>query len=315
MDQDALRTEGIRYHDSRQYDKAYPILFKLAKKGDVEARFRVGQMAYFGQPSEKNPKLAFQMLQEAALELHPGAMYWLGRLYEEGFGVACDYAKAVEYYSAAGAKGQEDAIVRTAEIYDQGLLGERKRATALELFVELAKKNHPYATYMIGMAYLNGDGVQKSAEHAFSWLNKALANGSVDAMNRFRLLGTKSKTDARTKDDIFAIGKSLYESNKPRQAAVYLEISAQEGVLEGYLLLADLALQGEGARRNPKRACELLEKAAAFDHPEAVFRLAKHIEEGDGAPSSAVRAAELYERAAQLGHPLAGRELALLRGY
>jgi TPR repeat protein len=58
-----------------------------------------------------------------------------------------------------------------------------------------------------------------------------------------------------------------------------------------------------------------LEKAAAFDHPEAVFRLAKHVEVGDGVPSSAVKAAELYERAAHLNHPLAGRELALLRGY
>lgn len=315
MDKEALRTEGIRYHDSRQFDKAYPILIKYAKKGDVEACFRIGQMAYFGQPTEHNPKLAFQMFQTAAFELHPDAMYWLGRLYEEGVGIPKDYAKAVEYYAAAGAKGQEDAIVRTAEIYNQGLLGERKRSTALELFVELAKKNHPYATYMIGMAYLNGDGVQKSAEHAFSWLNKALANGSIDAMNRFRLLGTKSKTDARSKDDIFAIGKNLFESKKGRQATVYLEIAAQEGVLESYLLLADLALEGQGPLRNPKRACELLEKAAAFDHPEAVFRLATHYEEGDGVVSSAIKAAELYEKAAKLNHPQATRELSQLRGY
>lgn len=315
MDKETLYGEGIRYHDSRQFDKAYPILIKYAKKGDIEACFRIGQMAYFGQPAERNPKLAFQMFQTAALELHPDAMYWLGRLYEEGFGIAKDYSKAVEYYTAAGAKGQEDAIVRTAEIYDQGLLGERKRSTALELFVELAKKNHPYATYMIGMAYLNGDGVQKSAEHAFSWLNKALSIGSVDAMNRFRLLGTKSKTDARSKDDIFAIGKHMFESKKGRQASVYLEIAAQEGVLEGYLLLAELALEGSDASRNPKRACELLEKAAGFDHPEALFRLAMHYEAGDGVASSAIKAAELFEKASKLNHPQAIRELAQLRGY
>lgn len=289
------------------------MLLKLAKKGSTEARFRVGWMAYHGQGTDKNPKMAFSMFQEAALELHAGAMYWLGRLYEEGFGVARDYQKSVEYYSAAGAKGQDDAVVRMAEIYDQGLLGDRRRSLALELFVELAKKNHPYATYMIGMAYLNGDGVQKSAEHAFSWLNKALSLGSVDAMNRFRLLGTKSKTDARSKDDVFAIGKSLAESGKTKASAVYLEIAAMEGILEAYLLLADQAMKDPTP--NLKRTVDLLEKAASFDHPEALFRLAKHYEEGLGVASSAVKAYELYERASRLNHPSAPSELKTLRGY
>jgi uncharacterized protein len=264
---------------------------------------------------DKSSSLAFDSFQKAALELHIGAMFWLGRMYEEGIGTTQNYAKAVEYYSAAGTKGNDDAVVRTAEIYDQGLIGERKRQIALELFVELSKKNHPYATYMIGMAYLNGDGVQKSAEHAFSWLNKALLSGSVDAMNRFRLIGTKSKSDARSTEDVYAIGKNLAVGGKPKTALIYLEIASQEGIVEANLLLAKEYETGTYGSVDHKKCFDYVKKAALQNHPEALFWMARKTERGEGTPSSAIQAAQAYERAANLGHALAKSELAILRGY
>ncbi|MCK7484866.1 MAG: SEL1-like repeat protein [Bacillus subtilis] len=315
MDQNQAIVDALRDYDLRQYEKALPTIKKMAKKGDIECMYRLGLMSYHGQGMDKNPLVAFDSFQKAALELHVGAMYWLGRLYEEGFGTTQNYVKAVEYYTAAGTKGNDEAIVRTAEIYDQGLIGERKRQNALELFVELSKKNHPYATYMIGMAYLNGDGVQKSAEHAFSWLNKALLNGSVDAMNRFRLIGTKSKSDARSTEDIFVLGKNLALSKKSKNAQIYLEIASQEGVVEANLLLAKEYESGTLGSIDHKKCVEYLNKAAIQNHPEALFLLAKKIEKGEGAPSSAIEAAQYFERAAALGHPASKIELTQLRGY
>jgi uncharacterized protein len=312
LDQQALLKETLQLIDLRQYEKALPGLKKLVKKNDVLAMYHLGVMSYHGYGMEKNANQAFSLLQKAALELHAGAMYYLGKLYEEGCGIAQNFEKAVEYYTAAGLKGNDDAIVRSAEIFDSGKLGERKRQLALELYVELSKKNHPYATYQIGMAYLQGDGVQKSAENAYSWLNKALSLGSIDAMNRFRLIGTKSKNDARSKEDIYIIGKNLVRESKYTQATIYLEIASTEGILDAYLLLAECI---EHTTKDLKRAFDLYYKAASLGNPEAMFSLAICYESGIGVSSSAIQAAKWFEKAANEHHVQAKQELVQLRGY
>ena len=312
MDNESSRKEALQQMELRQYDKALPVIKKLAKKKDVECLFQLGYLSFHGYAMEKNPSLAFESFQKAALELHVGAMYYLGRCYELGFGIPQDYSKALEYYTTAAQKGSDDAMVRTALIHDQGFLGKRNRNQALQLYVELSKKNHPFAMYQIGLAYLNGDGVQKSAEHAFSWLNKALSAGSVEAMNQFRVLQTKSKNDHRSKEDIFIIGKNLFLDKEYQNCIIYLEIAAQEGIIEAYLLLAKAILE---VKQDAKKAFELYLKAANLNHRDAMMEVAITYEQGLGVPSSALQAAFWYERAMKENHPHAKSELTALRGY
>ena len=312
MDNQALLKEALQLMELRHFDQALPLLKKLAKKNQVDSLYHLGYLAFHGYAMEKNPKLAFESLQKAALELHVKAMYYLGRCYEQGFGVEQNYEKAMEYYTAAGTKGYDDAILRAAFIHDQGYLGNRKRQVALQMYVELSKKNHPYATYQIGMAYLHGDGVQKSAENAYSWLNKALSLGSVDAMNQFRVLGNKSKDDHRSKEDVFVIGKKYYEEEDYLASMVYLEIASQEGIIEAYLLLARALLK---AQKDLSKAFEYFLKAANHNHSEAMMEVAHAYEAGLGVPSSALQAAFWLEKALKEAHPRAQAELRQLRGY
>lgn len=312
MDHQALLKEALQFMELRHYEDALPLVKKLAKKNQVDCLYHLGYLAFHGYAMEKNAKLAFESFQKAALEVHVGAMYYLGRCFEQGFGTDQNYEKAMEYYTAAGAKGNDEAVLRAAFIHDQGLLGNRKRQVALQMYVDLSKKNHPYATYQIGMAYLSGDGVQKSVEHAYSWLNKALSLGSVDAMNQFRLLGTKSKTDHRSKEDLFVVGKSRYEEKDYLQSLVYLEVAAQEGIIEAYVLLARAIRE---AKKDEVKAFELFLKAANHNHSDAMMEVAFAYEHGLGVPSSALQAAFWLEKALKEQHPKAANELRQLRGY
>jgi len=316
MDRENLMLEAKKNYEIRQYEPALATFRKLAKKDDVEALRYLGKMAYFGQGMKKDPILAYQSFYRAAIELDVESVYMVGRCLEEGVGVPANPEKAYEYYSAASVRGNVDAELKEAICYEEGIGVPTNKQKALEIFVDLAKKaNHPYATYRIGMAYLNGFGVVKSAENAFSWLNRALALGSPDAMNQFRLIGTKSKRDDRTTTDILAIGTDLFHSDRPKDAIIFLQMAANEGAVEALRLLDEAYHDGRGVVQSATTAFEYAQKGAAAKDPESMFRLGKKYEAGDGVISSYPRAAEWYEAASSLGHSEAKNELLGIRGY
>jgi len=316
MDQEAVWKETRRLIEIRRYSDALPLVRKWAKKGHREALTMLGMMAYFGWGMKKDDALAYDSFYKAAIDLDVEAVYMVGRCLEEGRGVPQDLPKAFEYYAAAAIRGSVDAQLREAICHEEGIGTEPNEQKALSLYVDLAKRlQHPYATFRIGMAYLNGKGVAKSPENAFSWLNKALALGSVDAMNQFRLIGTKSKRDDRSTQDLFAIGADLFAGERPKDAIPYLQMAANEGEPKAFLLLDDAFREGRGVPRSPETAVSWLQKAAALGDPEAMYRLGRRLEMGEGIPSSFTAAAHWYEEAARHGHAEAQIELKGIRGY
>jgi len=316
VDQETVWKDTQHLVEIRRYAEALPVVRKWAKKGHREALTLLGKMAYFGWGMKKDDALAYDSFYKAAIDLDVEAVYMVGRCLEEGRGVPKDLPKAFEYYAAAAIRGSVDAQLREAICHEEGIGTEPNDQKALSLYVDLTKRlQHPYATFRIGMAYLNGKGVTKSPENAFSWLNKALALGSVDAMNQFRLIGTKSKRDERTTQDIFAIGADLFAGERPKDAIAYLQIAANEGELRAFLLLDDAYREGRGVPRSPESAVSWLQKAAVLGDPEAMHRLGRRLETGEGIPSSFPSAAKWYAEAARRGHVAAQSDLKGIRGY
>ncbi|MBN2696417.1 MAG: sel1 repeat family protein, partial [Bacilli bacterium] len=233
----------------------------------------------------------------------------------EGRATTVNLSQAYEYYVAAMHQGDQDATIRIARFYEQGIVVKKDFAKAIELYVELAKRDNAYAMYKIGIAYFNGDGIKKSLESAYSWLNKALQKGSIEAMNHFRLMGTKSKTDIREASSLLAVGKELFLSGKHEEAKTYLEIAAKEGLSEAYHLLADLHNEGKASETSSAKAFEVMQRAASLGDSEAMFKVAKKHELGEGVPSSFTKAANWYEQAFAKGYLPAREELLGLRGY
>ncbi len=315
MERDAIIIEAIKAYEVRQYERALPIFRKLAKKNDPEALYYLGMISYGEHAGKPDPAYAFDCFRRSAMELEVRSLYMCGRCYEEGRGVEQDLGKAYDYYAAGAAKGDPEAALKEAECLETGKGVAKNEQKALATYVELAKRQNPYATYRIGMAYLEGKGVAKSPESAFSWLNKALALGSPDAMNQFRLIGTKSKTDARTTQDVAQIGRELFQTDRPERAIPYLQIAGNEGDASSLLLLMKAAETGRGWKKDAKAAYDLALRAAALGDATAMLAVGRKCEAGDGVKSSAVAAASWYAQAAKAKNAEAAAELVGLRGY
>ncbi len=307
--------EAIKRYDIKQYDQALPTIKRLVKKNDPIAHYYYGLMALSGLGMKKDETLAFQSFDKSAKELNPQAIYMCGICYQNGHGVEQNLAKAFEFFQTAHQHKVTDATLQVALCYEEGLGVEKNIPEAIKLYAQLARNEHAFAAYKIGMAYLEGRGVQKSPENAFSWLNKALSYGSIDAMNQFRLIGTKSKTDVRTTQMMATIGLDYLKTNHPHDALIYFQIAANEGDVSSLKQLKALYENGLGVNKDAKTAFDYCLKAANAQDVESMVELGRKYEMGSGVASSFVLAAEWYEKAAAKGYQPAIDTLRSLRGY
>lgn len=306
---------AVREYESRHYQDSYPLFRKLARKNDKEALYYLGLHLYYGRGVAKNEAEAFSLFSKAAIELHPGAIMMLGRAHEEGKGVAKNLKQAYEYYVAASHQGNQDAALKLAEFYEKGIVVEQSYPKALEYYVDLAKRDNAYAMYQIGKAYFLGQGLKKNLESSYSWFNKALSKGSVDAMNYFRLIGTKSARDFRETQSLYTIAKDYYASEEPENAIIYFEIAAREGIIRAYRDLSEAYKEARGVELSLPKAFEYMLKAAENKDVEAMIAVAKKYEAGEGVESSYIKAEKWYLEAAKAGDQAAKAEILALRGY
>lgn len=315
MENEERLSEAIKLYDVKQFDKALPVIRKLAKKNDPLANYYLGMMSLNGLGMKKDVDIAYDAFNKSALELEPASIYMMGICHLNGWGVSKNETKAFEYFQSAAERKYHEALLKVAECYEIGLGISKNETKALKIYAELAKNEDAFSAYKIGVAYLEGKGVPKSPESAFTWLNKALSYGSIDAMNRFRLIGTKSKTDARTTQMMFSIGEELLLSDHPKDAIIYLEIASNEGHLSAYQNLVKAYDQGIGVLKDAKKSFDYCLKAAELGDGYMAYRLAEKYEQGDGVDSSFVKAAKWYEIAKNLHHEPAVQALNSLRGY
>lgn len=306
--------DAVIQYEVRQYDRALSTFKKYAKQSDGLALYYLGLMNYYGQEVKPNLKEAFNLFTKAQVERNVDATYMLGKMYQMGDYVGVDLEKAFAYYSAAFHDQHLEAGICVAEFYEKGLIEPVNYQKALETYVECAKKDHPYALYKIGLAYLTGQGIKKSIESAHLWLNKALQQGSVDAMNQFRVIGTKSQTDHRSTQEIYSIAKDLFNQKKYEDSIIYFEIAQKEGEVEALRYLAEIYQSGLGVHNSKEKSFYYLHLASDKGDSEAMYLLGKKIEAGDGCPSSYTKAEYYYLKASSLGHALAQKEAILIRG-
>lgn len=309
-----ILSDAIKNFQVKNYRDAFPVFKKLAKS-QTEAAYYLGLMYYHGHGTARDFSLAFKQFKKAWEGLYPDAIYMLGVCYEEGKGVNANLSKAFELYQAAAKNDSELALLKIAKFYEEGRVVEQSLKTAIELYVKLTKVNNAYAMYKIGSFYLEGKGLKKSLDSAYVWLNKALSAGSIEAMNYFRLLGSKSKTDIRSTEELYLAGKSHFDKEEYESALLMLEIAAKEKHIEAIFLLSDMYLKGLGMSPAPEKSLNILLKYKDLNDPDLYCRIGKKYEDGIGIRSSYIKAALFYELAAKLDYEPGRIALAEIRGY
>lgn len=128
-----------------QADGLFDFQMKLAKKGNVEAQYKVGEM------------------------------------YETGFGVKKDMAEASNWINKAAAQGHETAGFKLLywDLEKNGVNDTNKEK--VEALKASAKADNPQAQYYMGKMLAYGVGVKKNTDKSIEWLNKAALVGVLEA--------------------------------------------------------------------------------------------------------------------------------------
>ena len=130
---------------SVQADSLFDSQLKLAKSGDAEAQFNVGEMYEIGFGVQQNEK---------------EARYWMAR-------------SANQKHEIAGFK------LLYWDVERKGFKGKNK-AKVIELN-KMAKQGNSQAQYYLGKMYAQGVGFNKNPDVAIGWLKKAATAGVLEA--------------------------------------------------------------------------------------------------------------------------------------
>lgn len=143
--------------------------------------------------SDKYYKKAFKIYKQK--ESSDGeACYELGRMYQNGYGVATDKEQAKFYYKSGALLGDKNASWRF------GLLckDEMEYPEAYKFFLKAAEKGQGMAMYELAKLYEEGLGVTMSREKAIEWYTKCVNSNYVarsDARKALRRLGAIEEKD------------------------------------------------------------------------------------------------------------------------
>ncbi len=132
--------DGVAAYSLQQYQRAHKIWLELAEAGNERAQFR------------------------------------LAELYELGFGVEQDSAKAAHWYLRAADGGDAQAQLAYAYLLLGGRGIEENAAEAAVWFRRAARKGNPKAQFELATLYLLGEGVEKNLRAALRWFEMAHAN-------------------------------------------------------------------------------------------------------------------------------------------
>jgi hypothetical protein len=94
-------------------------------------------------------------------------------LYQSGFGVAQDYAKAREWFEKAAEEGNATAMINLGLLYENGHGVAQDYATAREWYEKAAAKDDAGAMFNLGLLYAKGRGVPQDYATAREWYEKA----------------------------------------------------------------------------------------------------------------------------------------------
>ncbi|MDQ0510293.1 tetratricopeptide repeat protein [Ancylobacter amanitiformis] len=216
-------------------------------------------------------------VERARAQDDPIAMVLAGELLSQGYGVRQDSTAAREWFEAAAAKGNADALFTLGSM--KLISGEGAEKTeAIDLLRQAGEKGNVAAAYNLGLVYLQGELAPREPAIAADW---------------FRRAADKDQPDA-----IYALATLYRDGNgvpkDPREAARLLMRADQLGNVVATTELAIMVFNGDGVPKDEARAATLFHKAALAGNPIAQNRYARILSAGRGVPVDKVSAAAWY---------------------
>lgn len=183
-----------------------------------------------------------------------------------------------------GKTSDQDEI---ADFYLDGFNGESYEKIAASWYLLSARHGSTYSKYMMSILYQLGLGLPQDLAQSVSWYKKA-----SEAMD--------SNTAKVRIAKRYLHPTSLIRD--PKQAFVWMESAASQGLVEAQYLLADMYLQGRGVAKSPMDAATWYGKAAEQNSAYAQYSLGVMFYNGQGIGQNLLDAKKYLEYAAYQGH-------------
>ena len=254
--------DGNKAEQDKCYSQIEPQIRNLAKQGNIEAQRIFGYM------------------------------------YNNGYGVAQDYAKAVEWYCKGAEQGYASAQCNLGYMYNMGYGVSQDYAKAVEWFRKAAEQGYANAQCNLGIMYENGYGVSQDKAKAVEWFRKAAEQGNAQAQNN---LGYMYKTGEGVSQDY-------------AKAVEWYRKAAEQGYASAQSNLGGCYHYGNGVVQDYAKAVEWFRKAVEQGHAAAQCWLGYMYGNGYGVSQDKAKAVEWYRKAAKNGDETAKKNLSIL-GY
>lgn len=271
----------------RNYEKARYWLERANEQSRPEAPGLLGNLYDNGFGVPEDAAKAAEYFKQGAEKNDAYALFYLGYFYQSGRGVAKDYAKAIEMYQRASELGNSDAMGNLGVLYSTGNGVPKDFAKAAELFQKASDKGNELATANLASLYEKGNGVPQDYDRAFKLYKKAEAMGNccyVPLCNCYlNGHGTERNFDLALQ---YAIG--AYEKDGV----------SKEQTGKNLIIIANNAKANDpGYNRVP-----IYTKAIELGSVDAMLALARMYESGDGVAQDMAKAESCYKDAARAGN-------------
>lgn len=143
----------------------------------------------------------------------PDAQFDLGQAYRLGRGVPVDLAQAQAWLQRAAIAGHLDAQTTLGLLlFDSG-----DRTAAMRWLKKAAERGEPRAMLVYGTALFNGDGVPKDPVMAYAYVSRSAAQGLAPAKETLLQMDETLPADIRQKGAELATRQTKAPSTKPMQ--------------------------------------------------------------------------------------------------
>lgn len=206
---DDAATRARKAEETARFETLVP----LAEGGDAQAQYALGRLYQQGRGVATDAQAAAGWYAKAAGKGHAAARYRLGKLYEIGESVKQDYFRASEWYRLAADIGNHaEAQFALGELYFNGRGVSHDYGVAVKWYMKAARQGHAAAQFVMGAMYQEGWGLKRDYVEAYTWYTLAMAK-------RLEVMAVNEKLDPTAARQILGEKMNRHQIQRAEQKA------------------------------------------------------------------------------------------------
>ena len=194
-EQDLVQAKG--FYRAQDYAAARPLLTRAANAGNAEAMFYLGNLYDNGWGVSRDYEQARKWFEKGAAAGNAPAMTNLGMMYAKGHGVPQYYGQARKWFEKGAAAGSAPAMTNLGNLYEKGWGVSRDYGLALQWYEKAAAAGAARAMNNLGVLSAQGHGVPQDYGQARKWFEKGAAAGDASAMSNLGRMYEKGRGVSR----------------------------------------------------------------------------------------------------------------------